>query len=131
MPPTEDLPSTPPTFQDEGYGYRVNIDYMIVTPHVLTLGEQSPNVGTNKDVEPQKIPMLQTESNQTSHINDKFTFLKRAVTMMVPAASNVGKDFADLMLEHTSLNNLGDDRLQRIQTLESLLEHEKTINAQL
>ena len=52
VPSFEDLPSTPSTFQDEGYGHGVSIDSMIVTPRVPTLGEQLPNVGTSTNVEP-------------------------------------------------------------------------------
>ena len=37
MPPIEDLPSTPPTSQDEGYGHGVSVNSMIVTPRVPTL----------------------------------------------------------------------------------------------
>ena len=120
MPPTEDLPSTPPTSQDEGYGHRVSIDSMIVTPRVQTLGEQSPNVGTSTDAEPQEI----LQSN-------KFKFLKRAVTMMVSTTSSIEKDFDDLTLERASLITLTEDRLQRIQTLESLLERKRTTSAEL
>ena len=50
--------------------------------------------------------MLQIEANQIMLTNDKFNFLKWGLIMMVLAASNIEKDFADLMLEHTSLNNL-------------------------
>ena len=131
MPPIEDLPSMPSTSQDESYGHEVSIDSIIVTACVPTLGEQSPNVRTNIDVEPQKMPMPRTKSDQIPHTNNKFNFLKRAATMMVSAASSIEKNFEDLMLEHTSLINLAKDRRQRIQTLESLLEREKIINAQL
>ena len=31
LPSIEDLPSTPPTFQDEGYGHGVSIHSMIIT----------------------------------------------------------------------------------------------------
>ena len=54
MPPIEDLPSTPPTSQDEGYGHGVSIDSMIVIPYVPILGEQLPNVGTSIDTELQE-----------------------------------------------------------------------------
>ena len=50
---------------------------------------------------------------------------------MGSATSSIEKDFDDLALECTSMINLAEDRLQRIQTLESLLEQEKTICAQL
>ena len=56
LPPIKDLPSMPPTFQDEGYGHGVSIDSMITTPRVPILGEQLPNVGTNIDAEPPEIP---------------------------------------------------------------------------
>ena len=56
MPPTKDFPSTPLTSQDEGYCHGVSIDSMIVTSCVLTLGEQSLNMGTSTDVEPQETP---------------------------------------------------------------------------
>ena len=39
MLPTKDLPSMPPTSQDEGHGHGVSINFMIVTPRVPTLGE--------------------------------------------------------------------------------------------
>ena len=121
MPHTEDLPSMPPTSQDEGYGHVVNIDSMIVTSRVPTLGDQSPNVGTSTDAEPQEI--LQR--------NNKFNLLKWAVTMMVSTTSSIEKDFEDLALEHASLTTLAEDRLQRIQTLKSLLECERTTSAEL
>ena len=51
--------------------------------------------------------------------------------MMVSMASNIEKDFEDLTLEPASLITLAEDRLQRIQTLESLLECEMTISDEL
>ena len=84
---------------------------MIVTPRVPTLGEQSHNVGTNTDVEPQEMPMPRIESNQIPQTNNKFNFLKRAVTMMVSTESSIEKDFEALTLERTSLINLAEDRL--------------------
>ena len=131
IPPTEDLSSTPLTSQDEGYSHGVSIDSMIVTPSVSTLGEQSPNVGRSTNTEPQKMPIPWTESIQIPQSNKKFKFLKRAVTMMASTTSSIEKDFKDLMLEHTWLINLAKDRLHRIQTLESLLEREKTTSVEL
>ena len=121
MLPTEDLSSTPQTSQDEGYDYGVSIDSMIVTPCVPKLGEQSPNVGTSTDVERQ----------ETLQSNNKFNFLKQAITMMISMTSSIEKDFDDMKLERASLITLVEDRLQRIQTLESLLEREKTTSAEL
>ena len=51
--------------------------------------------------------------------------------MIVIAACNIEKDFADLALERTSLSTLAKDRLQRVQTFKSLLEREKSTSAQL
>ena len=51
--------------------------------------------------------------------------------MMVLVASNIEKYFKDLTLERASLITLAEDRLQRIQTLESLLEHEKITSVEL
>ena len=121
MPPVEDLPFTPPTSQDEGYSYGVSIDSMIITPHVPTLGEQSPNVGTSTDAEPQEIPQN----------NNKFNFLKRAITILVSTASSIEKDFEDLALEYVLLTTLTEDRLQRIQILKSLLESKRTTSVKL
>ena len=83
MPPIEDLPSTPPTSQDEGYGHGVSIDSMIVTPCVPTLGEQLPNVGISTDAKPQKIPQS----------DNKFNILKQAITIVVSTASSIEKEF--------------------------------------
>ena len=47
-------------------------------------------------------------------------------SMVVATAFSVEKDFKDQRLERTSLATLVEDRQQRIQTLESLLEREKT-----
>ena len=51
--------------------------------------------------------------------------------MMVSTASNIEKDFEDLALERASLTILAEDRPQRIQTLESLLECERTTSTKL
>ena len=45
----------------------------------------------------------------------------------VSIAISIEKDFMDLALKQTTLNNLAESRLHRIQVVESLLEHEKTI----
>ena len=121
MPPIKDLPSTPPTSQDKGYGDGVTIDSMIVTPHVPTLGEQFPNVGTSIDAEPQEILLS----------NNKFDLLKWAVTMVVSTTSSIEKEFEDQVLERASLTTLVEDRQQRSQTLESLLECEKATSIEL
>ena len=94
---------------------------MIVTPGVPTLGKQLPNVGTSIDAEPQDI--LQS--------SNKFNLLKRAITMVVFTASSMEKEFEDQALEHASLTTLAEHRQQRIQTLESLLEHVKTTSIEL
>ena len=94
---------------------------MIVTPRVPTFCEQLPNVGTNTDTEPQEIPQS----------NNKFNLLKWAVTMVISIASSLEKDFEDQTLDSTSLTILVEDRMQRIQTLESLLEHEKATSTEL
>ena len=51
--------------------------------------------------------------------------------MMVSTTSKIEKDFEDMALEHASLTTLAKDKLQRIQTLESLLERERTTSAEL
>ena len=121
VPSVEDLLSTPPTSQDEGYGHGVSIDSMIVTPRVPTLGEQLPNVGTNTDVEPEEI--LQS--------NNKFDLLKQVVSVVVATTFSIEKDLEDQTLECTSLATLVEDRQQMIQTLESLLKREKTACTEL
>ena len=50
---------------------------------------------------------------------------------MVSTASSIEKDFEDLALESASLITLAEDKMQRIQTLESLLEHEKATSTEL
>ena len=94
---------------------------MIVTPCVPILGEQLPNVGTSADVEPQEI--LQS--------NNKFDLLRLAITMVVSTASSIEKVLEDQALERASLTTLPEDRQQRIQTLESLLEREKVTCTEL
>ena len=46
--------------------------------------------------------------------------------MVVATTFNIGQDFEDQRLELTSMTTLAEDRQQRIQTLESLLECKKT-----
>ena len=72
-------------------------------------------MGTSTDAEPQEIPQS----------NNKFDLLKRVVSMVVSTTSSIEKELEDQALEHASLTTLVEDRQQRIQTLESLLEHEK------
>ena len=121
MPHIEDLLTTPPTSQDEGYGHGVSIDSMIVTPCVPTLGEQLSNVGTSIDAELLEIPQS----------DNKFNLLKRAITMVVSTTSSIEKEFEDQALESASLITLARDRMQRIQTLESLLECEKATSTEI
>ena len=64
LPEIEDLPSTPPASQDEGYGHGISIDSMIVTPRVLILGESIPNIGTNKEA---KLSKVCQSSNALTH----------------------------------------------------------------
>ena len=40
--------TTPPPFEDEGYGHGVTLDSMIVTPRVPILVEESTNVRTER-----------------------------------------------------------------------------------
>ena len=114
MPQTEEFPSTPPAFQDEGYGHGISIDSMIVTPRVPILGEPLPNVGAHIEAE-------RTKNPQSSNALD---LLRRAVM-------TIEKELKDQAIERTSLNTLGEDRQQRIQTLESLLECERAACANL
>ena len=88
-------------------------------------------MGTKEVTTPNEAPAQQTEFDQTARLDDKLLFLKQAVMMTVSAAVSVEKDFMDLALEQTTLNNLAESRLHGIQVLESLLEGEKAINAQL
>ena len=46
--------------------------------------------------------------------------------MVVAMTFSIGQDFEDQRLELTYMTTLVEDRQQRIQTLESLLEREKT-----
>ena len=46
-------------------------------------------------------------------------------------ASSIEKDFKGQALEHASLITLADDKMQRIQTLKSLLEREKATSIEL
>ena len=100
MPHVEDSPSTPLTSQDEGYGHRVSIDSMIVTPRVPILGEQLPNAGTSTYAQPQEVPQS----------NNKFDLLKQVVSMVVSTKSNIEKELEDQALEHASLTTLAKDR---------------------
>ena len=79
MPPIEDLSSTPLVSQGEGYGHRVSIDSMIVTPRVPILGEQVPNIGTSTNAEPE-------EEDDTPN---KVYLLKCAVSMVVTATFSI------------------------------------------
>ena len=94
---------------------------MIVTPCVPTLGEQLPNVGTSIDAEPQEIPKT----------NNKFYLLRQAVTMVVSTTSSKEKELEDQALKCASLTILAEDRQQRIQKLESLLERKKATYTEL
>ena len=100
MPPIEDFSSTPPAFQDEGYGHGVSIDSMIVTSCVPTLGEQLPNVGISIDAKPQEIPQN----------NNKLDLLRQVVTMVVSMASSIEKELEDQALKRASLTTLAEDR---------------------
>ena len=111
---------------------------MIITPCVPTLGEPSADVGTKQatptEVHVQNEPSSQqtqpenpdykTVFDQSSHVADKFLYLRWA-------AEAIEKNFANLALERTSLFNLAKSRLQSIHLLESLLDREKTVNRQL
>ena len=92
MPPIEDLPSTPPASQDEGYGHGISIDSMIVTPRVPILGEPLLNVGTN----------TKAELSRVHQSSNALELLKRAVM-------NIEKELEDQSLEHTSLSTLAED----------------------
>ena len=109
MPQTEEFPSTPPAFQDEGYGHGISIDSMIVTPRVPILGESLPNIGTNKETESSKVPQSSSALDVLKH-----------------AVMTIEKELEDQALERRSLSTLAEERQQRIQTLESLLECERT-----
>ena len=51
--------------------------------------------------------------------------------MVVATTFSIGKDLEDQTLEHAALTTLAEDRQQRVQTLESLLEHEKATITEL
>ena len=51
--------------------------------------------------------------------------------MVMSTASSIEKELKDQALERTSLTTLAEDRQQRIQTLESLLEREKATSTEL
>ena len=51
--------------------------------------------------------------------------------MVVSTASRIEKELEDQVLECASLTTLAEDRQQRIQILESLLEHEKATSTEL
>ena len=92
---------------------------------------EQPRMGTEEATMPNEAPAQQTEFDQTDRLDDKQLVLKRAAMMTVSAAVSIEKDFMDLTLEQTTLNNLAESRLHIIQVLESVLEREKAINAQL
>ena len=114
LPQFEDLLSTLPASQDEGYGHGISIDFMIVTPCVPILGEPLPNIGTSKEAEPSKV----------SQSNNALDLLRHAVM-------TIEKELEDQALERTSFNTLAKDQQQRIQMLESLLERERAACANL
>ena len=87
---------------------------MIVTPYIPILGEQLPNVGTNMDAKPSKIPQS----------NNSLDLLRHSIM-------NIEKELEDQAWEHASLRTLAADRQQKITMLESLLEREKVINNEL
>ena len=66
---------------------------MIITPHVTILGEQLPNVGTNIEAEPSKIP-------QSSN----------ALDLLRCAMMNIEKELEDQALERASLSTLVKDK---------------------
>ena len=94
---TEDLPFTPRTSQDEGYGHGVSIDSMIVTPHVSMLGEQVPNIGTSADAD-SEVP------------ENKINLLKQAASTVVATTFSISQDFEDQRLKLTSMTTLAEDR---------------------
>ena len=104
----EDLPSTPPASQDKGYGHGISIDSMIITPRVLILGESIPNIGTNKEVKSSKVPQSSNALDALKHV-----------------VMTIEKELEDQALERRSLSTLAEERQQRVQTLESLLECER------
>ena len=81
---------------------------MIVTPCVPILGEQLPNIGTNKETQLSNIP-------QSNNAIDIFKYV----------VMNIEKELKGQALECNSLNTLAEERQHRIPTLESLLECER------
>ena len=116
---TEDLPSTPQISQDEGHDHGFNIDSMIITPRVPSLGEQAPNVGTS----------TYADSNET--YQNKMDVLKHVASMVLVTTFSISEDLEDQRLELTSMITLANDRQQRIHTLESLLECERKNHTEL
>ena len=113
LPVIEDLPTTP-SAQDEGYGHRISIDSMIITPHVPLLGESLPNIGTNKEIESSKVPQSSS-----------------ALDVLKCIVMTIQKELEDQALEHTSLSILAEERQRRIQTLEYMLKCERNAYANL
>ena len=98
MPPTEDLPSTPPASQDKGYGHGISIDSMIVTPRFPLLGKQLPNVGTSVNAETEEDPQ------------NKVNLSKQVASIVVATTFSIGQDFEDQRLELISMTTLAKDR---------------------
>ena len=99
---------------------------MIVTPCVPTLVEESINVGIGNEVEtPEETP---EEFTATSTTLEKTSFMKQNGVTLIYVADALEKKKAEV---HEKMKKLAEERLGKMQSLESQLEKEKAINAQL
>ena len=88
-------------------------------------------MGTKQAAIPPETSAFEMGFNATTSLNDKISFLKQAAMESVSVTTAMEKDFLNLVQEHNGLEKVAKSRLQRIQTLESQLDQEKIINAQL
>ena len=115
----------PPPFEDEGYSHGVTLDSMIMTPRVPTLVEEPINVGIEDEIETPEETLKEFASSSSTL--EKTSFMKQAGMTLIYVANALEKESES----QEKMKKLAEERLGKIQSLESQLKEEKTIGAQL
>ena len=82
-PPSSEGPqnASPLPYEDEGYGHRITLDSMIMTPRVPTLVEESTNIGT--EGESKTLEETAKEFVANSFTSKKVAFMKQAGVTLI------------------------------------------------
>ena len=115
----------PPSSEDKGYGHRIILDSMIVTPRIPTLVEDSTDVRIER--EPETSEEIQEGFAANSSSSEKVDFMKQSTVTLIYVANVVENESQ----AHVEMIKLAEDRLEKIKSLESQLNEEKIISSQL